>query len=131
MPRKMPGDCALSSACRSVNSHDDLAARVNGTKEALLRAHPRFFELCLDAAVKPNRFAFPALAPAARAGLRLLREDRASTRASFLGALLLRRRLPPRAVVPALPAVLLPLPRCPTAGTEGLLLRAVEETLAE
>jgi len=55
------------------------------------------------------------LAPAVKAGFRLLRAGRASGRASFLAALPLRVALPflgwllVREVVPALPAALAPL----------------------
>jgi hypothetical protein len=138
MPGQMPGNCALSSAGWSVNGYDYLPARFSGARRAFFRAHPRFFEfglaLCLDGAVKPYRLLFPALAPAERAGLRLLRAERASGRASFRLALPLRRRLPPRAVPLDLPAVLLSWPfplRWLTAEADGLDFRTPGVTLAE
>jgi hypothetical protein len=77
---------------------------------------------------------FPAFAPAAKAGLRLLRIDRASARASgrasLLGALPLpRERLPVRKAALGLPPVLAPLLwplRWPHAGAEVFAVRVPE-----
>ena len=78
---------------------------------------------------KAKPLAFPALAPAARAGLRLLRADRASARASFLGGAATAREAAAARGLPALPpfAAIAALCHC---RAQGLLLRAVEGTLA-
>jgi len=112
MPCQVPGNGALACPGWSVNRNNHHPARIIGANGAFIGAHPRFFvfrpALGLAGAVKPYRFVFPALAPAARAGLRLLREERESGRASFLAVLPLRRRLPPRTEVLVLPAGLAP-----------------------
>ena len=115
MPRQMPRNRTLSRTSRAVDGDNDLPGRLNGAQGGFFRTHPRFFVPCLGGAVKPNRLEFPALAPAVKAGLRLLRAGRASGRASFLAALPLRVPLPflgwllLREVVPALPPALVPL----------------------
>jgi hypothetical protein len=93
-------------------------------ERALIQTHPRFFVSCLGRAVKPYRLLLPALAPAASAGFRLVREGRASARtslprASFRVVLLLRDTLPRAPAETGLPAGFDPLVRpfeaCPFA----------------
>src|SRR5579859_3372205 len=130
----MLGNGALSGAGRAINRHDHLADPIVGTEKIFVRAHPRFFVFCpplfLAGAVKPYRLLLPALAPAARAGLRLPRAARASVRTSFLAVP--RTRLPPRTLEPAFAAGLLPCPlRWLIGADEDLPLRAPDCTLAE
>jgi hypothetical protein len=85
MSRKMAGDCTLARAGRAVNGDDDFAGRSNASQKAFFRTHARFFFSCSDwgfgRAVKPYRLLLPALAPAVKAGFRLLRTGLESVRA--------------------------------------------------
>ena len=140
MTRQMPGNGAFAGAGRPINRHNHRSPRNVRAKGAVLGTHPRFFVLgpafFFAGAVKPYRFSLPALAPAAKAGSRLLPAERESGRASFLAVPPLRRRPTPRTVAPGLPAGLTPL-RCPlpfplrglVAVAESLPFRTPIETL--
>ena len=98
MARQMAGDRALSRTRRTIDGDDHLLSGLSGTQGTFTSTHPRFLVPCLGRAVKPNRFPFPAPAPAVIAGFRLLlRTGRAS----------LRERV--RLAVEVLGAVLMPL----------------------
>src|ERR1039458_6195761 len=118
----MAGDGALSRSGRAVDGDDDLAGRRERAERG--GTHPRFFVPCLGRAVKPNRLLFPALAPAASAGLRLLPREALAPRTGLLA---------PREVVADFPAGLEPLEltlRCPQAGAGELAERVPEAPLA-
>jgi hypothetical protein len=115
MASQMTCNGTLPGARRSVNGDDKLGGTTGGAQAVLICTHPRFFVSRLGRAEKPNRVLFPTFVPAVNAGLRLVREGRASGRASFLEAALLRLVLDPRkrlllrAEEPGLPAVLEPV----------------------
>ncbi len=88
-----------------------------GRRRTFGPAHPRFFVPLFGRAVKPKRLLFPALAPAASAGLRFPRDVRASMRTSLRVRAVLRLR------PEGLPAVFATFawPLClPQAGVVGL-----------
>ena len=131
MAGQMPGNRTLAGTGRTIDRDNRPEVRLTRARKVRLCAHPRFFVRCLAGAVKPNRLLLPAFAPAVRAGFRLLREERTSVRASFLGALLFRRRLPLRDVELGLPAG---LPECPLRwlmAEVGLPFRPPEATFGE
>jgi hypothetical protein len=91
MPGEMPGDGTFSRSGGAINRYDDLSIGLKSAHRAIFQTHARFFVSCfvfgLGRAVKPYLLLLPALAPAVKAGLRLVRDGRASGRASWRGAL--------------------------------------------
>jgi len=106
-------DAAFARAGGPIDGDNDMPKCCGGLRRTFGPAHPRFFVPLFGRAVKPKRLLFPALAPAANAGLRFPLEVRASIRTSLRVRAVLRLR-------PAgLPAVFAPFawPLClPQAG---------------
>jgi hypothetical protein len=91
MQGQAAGDGAFTRARGTIDGDNDLSAQLRRSYAASFRAHPRFFVLCLEEAVKPYRVLLPTLVAADNAGLRLPRAARTSGRGSFLERLGLER----------------------------------------
>jgi hypothetical protein len=113
MPGQMAGNGTLSRTGGAINRDDDLSIGFKSAQGAIFQTHARFFVSCFDVglgrAVKPYLLLLPAFAPAVNAGLRLVRDERASGRESWRGALLARVELAARGVGLVLLAVFDPL----------------------